>query len=478
MLSNIADKTLALSKRFSSNRYAEMRMEYHARYDMLIPVDYLTQIVKITKKYRIHGTVYAATYAGTTLISLEPLPGARIQFYEVDIGLPWITSEALLGHIYTGPDGSYEFEFSFKYNPWIILMDKTPDIRARISQYDDGVWQEVYEGSVDWNISDDFHRDYFIPVEDTIPIPDSGIKPAEGFRYTSIGLLPIDHTRIVKGYATAQPGDPARIAALSHQPFCGKLRIFGLFAESTPVASYKVQIADADEDGPIGSWRDVTDPLHNRKWNSVTNQWDPMVLGPDPTTGHYQNIDTEPEADWHEHALKVTWKSFNEPNGYYALRIIGYDASSVEVGTFVMPVMRIDNDVPEASIEVLGSVTNCGHLTLAVNREIQFEVTAHDPAEHVLRYSISGTRGKSATPAGSVVQESRDTHSTDTWDGVKNKAVAFPVGPLTGLLLGCPSVAYNFELKVWGLATNCYHVTSSHPSSQYVEKEVNLVVAE
>lgn len=490
--SHRCSRALTLSKTFSPNRYVLKKQSpdyYYAKAELAIPADYIWRWARITKTYHMRGTVYATTFSDSVPISLEPLPAAKIEFYEADAPF-WIfeteLTEAYLGYTYTSPDGSYDFEFDFSYGGhryivvgpiWELFPDKKPDIRVRISQFVDGLWKQVYEGPVDWNIVEDFRRDYFVPVEDTFPVPPAGIKPDEGFRFSSVGLLPIDTSRIVRGYATAQPGDPARIASIFHQPFCGTLRIFGLFAETPPVASYKVQIADADEDGSIGSWRDVTDPLHNRKWNGAS--YEPMVLGPDPATGRYQNIDTQPEDDWPEHALKVTWNSANEPNGYYALRVIGYDAADVEVGTFEMPVMRVDNDRPEACIEALttalGPVTNCGALQLAAppNRWIRFRITAHDPEGHVLMYSISGTRGSESLPAGATISRARPL-GEDLWTGVQHHNKKFEVAILPTALASCPSVAYNFELHVHGLATDCYNVT---PGSQKVKREINLVVS-
>lgn len=486
-----AAKTTAISKSMSATRYRLQKqgVAYHAVYDLIIPKDYLVFWATVTRTYHMHGTVYATTFAGAIPISIEPLPAVKIEFYEVDTPIIWlfgtdpVLTEAYLGYTYTAPDGSYDFEFDFSYknSPWIwlwLFTDKKPDIKARISQFVSGTWQQVYEGPVDWNIVEDFHRDYFVPVEDTIPVPDEGIKPDEGFRFVSLGLIPVDMLRFQLGYATAQPGDPAPIAGVSHQPFCGTLRIFGLFAEAPPVATYKIQIAEADEFGATGSWNDLTDPLTNRKWNNTLHIWEPLNLGPDPVTGKYQNIDTQPEADWHEHALKVTWNSANYPNGYYALRITGYDASSTETGTFEMPVVRIDNSVPEVSLEVIGTsvgaVTECGALRLGLDRKIQFKVTGHDAEGHMKRYWLSGTRGKAAISAGLTIYESRPD-VTAGWIGVKDKLVDFIVSPLPAGLLGCPAVAYNFELHVRGLATSGY---SAEPISQWAEQESNLVVSE
>jgi len=486
-----AARTSAMSKTISASRYKlqQRGIAYHAVYDLMIPKDYLVFWGTVTKTYHMHGTVYATTFSGGIPISIEPLPAAKIEFYEVDTPIIWlfgtdpVLTEAYLGYAYTAPDGSYdlEFDFSYKNSPWIwlwLFTDKKPDIKARISQFVSGVWQQVYEGAVDWDTVEEFHRDYFVPVEDTIPVPDAGIKPDEGFRFVSLGLLPIDAIRFQLGYATAQPGDPAPISGISHQPFCGTLRIFGLFAEAPPVANYNVQIAEADELGATGSWNDITDPLINRKWNNPLHKWDPLNLGPNPVTGKYQNIDTQPEADWHEHALKVTWNSLNYPNGYYVLRITGYDASNTEVGTFEMPVIRVDNSVPEATLEIIGTsvggVTPCGALQLGADKGIQFKVTAHDPEGHMKQYWLSATRGKDAFYAGATISESRPNPG-DNWVGVNNKSVTFTVSALPISLITCSMLAYNFELHVWGLSTDGYNLT---PGSQRAKRESNLIVSE
>ena len=206
--SHRAAKMLTLSKTISSSRYA-LKKGYRAQYDLLIPPEYLVIWGTVTKTYHMQGAVYATVFSGSppVPISIEPLPAAKIEFYEVDAPLFWIIgtepelAEVCLGYTYTGPDGSYDFEFDFSYknNPgawsW-LLTDKVPDIRARVSQFMDGLWQQVYEGPVDWNIVEDFHRDYFVPVEDILPVPDEGVKPDEGFRFVSVGLLPIDSTCI------------------------------------------------------------------------------------------------------------------------------------------------------------------------------------------------------------------------------------------------------------------------------------------
>lgn len=463
---------MALSKMLHPGRYVLKKHSspiYHAEMEMAVPYDFYLRVAYFTSKtYHIHGVVYAQYQ-----YHFEAVPGVRLDFYEVDQ-----SGSSYIGCAYSGPDGGYSFEFKFSSAfswEWLwphLRRDIEPDIKVCISQYFDGTWTEIYESDVNWDIVEDFHCDYLIPAENVRSIPDPGESPETGFRFSSIGLLPIDSTRISEGYATSQSGDPI---SLFRQPFCGTLRIFGLFGQQENIVTYKAQVAQADQNGPTGSWQDITDALHNRKWNTTEKKWEYVILGPDPSTNHYQNIDTEPEWDWHEHALKVTWFSGNVPNGYYALRIVGYKSDGTEV-IESMPVIRVDNTLPMAVLDVdeAYSVGACGQLSLPTNRMIRFRVTAYDPEGHVLKYQLSGTRGRDAFFAGNSIVSDRQDFPSDFWTGVKDAFVEFQVSGLTGALSICDSLAYNFELHVWGTATNGY---ASAP--QKAEKqEVNLVVAE
>lgn len=483
--------SLGLTKTLSASRFiaADKESLYKARYDMVLSRPYIELLWKVTKSYHMHGAAYATTFVdigGTpTPINIVPMPGAKIEFYEVDSPFFWplgttpALKESYIGETITQPDGSYDFTFNFSYYPWLLLYiftDRVPDVRARISQFFDGAWTQVYEGAVDWNIAEDFHRSYFIPQEDVIPQVDAGVKPLVGFRFVSCGLLPIDTDRIKKGYATAKAGDPDRVAGIRNQPFCDRLRVFGLFAEVDDVRTYSVEIATANEDGPIGAWTPIADPLYNREWDDTTHTWVSTVLGPDPVTGRYTNVDIKPEYDWHEHALKFTWYTPNVSNGYYALRITGYKLDgTTAVGPYLMPVVRVDNSKPDVALDILSpAVSECGYMTLGATRKIQFKVTANDPEGHMYSYGISCSRGKHPQPAGLSIGVGRpdpDLH----WAGVSNTPVDFTVDTLPAALAACPSVAYNAELHVYGASTDCYSTVSE---SQHVKKEMNLIVSE
>lgn len=473
-----------LTKKVAGMRFAQKGDALIAIQDLMMPGKYVELLQKITKTYALNGVVYAQYPTW-----FETLAGVKLEFYEVDRALLWpigtepTMTESLLGYTYSKPDGSYDFEFSFSYprfHHW-LFVDTVPDVLVKIYQFDDGHWQLVYTGDVDWDIEEVFHRDYLIPYEDIIALPPGGVKPAEGFRYISLGLIPIDEASVdphfSKGYATCYSGDPTQVANVRHQPLCGRIRIFGLFADAPPVATYEVQLATADEDSPTGPWETITDALNNRKWDSAQLRWVHQVLGPDPVTGRYQNIDTEPEADWHEHALKITWNSRNTPDGYYAIRIIGFDTDGNAVVTEQMPVIRIDNQVPDVELKTTASIGVCGNTTLDADRRIHFIVTAHDPDGHVSRYFLSGTRGNLDSPvnvAGTTIHEGRGPVDL-LWTGHEDEPVDYTVDLRPAELAGCDVLAYNFELHAYGLSTNGY---SAEPRSQHVKRQVNLVVTE
>lgn len=457
---------------------------------------------RVTKRYRIHGTVYDTVFQTdqdvSAPISINELPGLKIEFFEVDNlyyrvkRLP-LRNKQFLGMTYTKPDGSYEFEFDFTYykSPHVPIisfrpLDKIPDIQASFYQYIEGTWKLIHQEKVDWNIVENFHRDYFIPHEKITGTPDtSGLRPAEGFRFISLGLIPIDNSRFIKGYVTTKTGDP--VEGISESPLCGVLRVFGLFALGSGVTKFKVQIAAADENGAVGTWTDIQDPLNNRKWNNSTKTWEVTSLGPDKATGMYTNIDMEPEIDWHEHALKFTWNSANYPNGYYALRVIGYNDNPVPnnlVGTYEMPIVRIDNTLPEIYLEAvssaLGETTDCGYLRLSPptdleNRWIRFYIRAYDPEGHVLKYQLSGSRGKFAESAGNAINEAR-TAAYPHWKGTDGKNINFKVSSLPASMAHCPAMAYSFVLYVWSSATNGYGTPEA--LNRHVSQRTNLVVTE
>ena len=470
---------------------------HHATMDIYVSRQVVIDLHRATRTYRIHGTVYASFLCyppsgglpTPPVILKKPLPAARLDFYEVNelrvpqIGRPVPLTERYLGTAFTAPDGGYDFKFDSTTNIWtaILFGDGKPDIEVRISQFRDGAWSQVYESTTDWDISEDFVKNYLIPLEDAY-IPPGGKALPSGFRPIALGLLPLDTSRIVDGYATSGLGDPI---ALSHQPFCYTLRIFGLFGTLDNVLRYKVQVTPSTKDSATdawvsatGEWEDVMDPLNNQHWDDTERRWDWRALGPDPVTHIYTSIDLEPEADWFEHALKVTWNSANKPDGYYLLKIIPcdlqgnpmLDAQGKRI-EYPLPVLRVDNTLPEVALAVKSPTpTECGALTLPTDRKLTFSVTAYSAAGHILWYTLNGERGLHDESAGVTLERTRE--GKPTWTGAFDQDEVFTVAPRTN---SCPAMAYNFELLVQGSATNCY---ASELESRRVWRETNLIVQE
>ena len=139
---------------------------------------------------------------------------------------------------------------------------------------------------LDWNIDKDYHRDYRIPVESVTGVVDAGTKPATSFRFKTIGLLPVDATRIVNGYAFSKVGDPC--SPVTREPFCDTLRIHGLFAAVPAVASYTVEIFRTNACGAAIAgelWKSIGDR------SPTLNGTTPHEFG-NPETSHCQAADT------------------------------------------------------------------------------------------------------------------------------------------------------------------------------------------
>jgi hypothetical protein len=430
----------------------------------------ITDPHRATRTCRIHGMVYAHRYLvpPAPLVPDRTLPGARLDFYEVNNPLP--TMNRCLGTAFSARDGGYDFSFDLGLSPG----GGKPDIKVRIWQFRDGAWSQVYESTLDWHISKDFVKDFLIPAED-VYFPPTATPPSNGFRPIALGFLPLDAQRISDGYATSEGKNPVQF---SHQPFCETLRIFGLFGTGDKVGYYKVKVSPAKKDpvtdnwtSATGEWEDVVDPLNNLQWHDVMKRWEWRVLGPDPVTHLYTNIDVQPEADWFEHALKVTWNSANKPDGYYLLKVVPCDVNGHPLSTPPdLPVLCIDNTLPEAGLSVSSPIpTGCGVLTLPANREVHFTVTAYSASGNMFEYALEGYRGLNDESAGSGIDSVRSPVDQN-WTGVLNEDRTFAVAQDNS---GCTVMAYSFRLMVQGSATNGY---SSLLESRRVWRETNLVV--
>ncbi len=508
---------LALSKVINAARFTESAKGKFVVTDKLyLPIKFLDYIRFRTKKYHVHGTVYVEnpTYFAT-------LPGARIDFYEVDplfLKLPEIAPlpkpellplyrrKDFLGSAYSSADGSYEFNFKFGVfpsKPWVLpkpglpelgrleftpelsvvdkgdlFFDLKPDIRASIFLFINGVWTRVYDApmlSLDWNIATDYHRDYRVPSDKVAGTVDSGSKPVTGFRFKTIGLLPVDNTRIVDGYAHSKPGDPVH-GTITHEPFCDTLRIHGLFASSPVVPCYTVEILKTDATGtaiPGETWKPLGAPLTNLKWDDTTKRWEGILISDDKYK--YKNIDIDPPMDWLEPSLKAVWNTNNVVNGYYKLKITGYSATNTVVTDCELPMIRIDNGAPVADFDVAApAATVCGDLTLTPARKITFKVTAYEADGHLYQYSIDGSRGRYAESAGATVSENRPVADAN-WSGIINTNVDFAVSARSTSVIMCTTMAYSFHLNVQATGTDGVY---NALWSRRTERRTNLVVTE
>ena len=119
---------------------------------LYLPVDRLKWILGWLRTYQVHGQLLVQ-HSGY----FEPLPAARVDFYEVDPPmlrpLPPLRSgrEDYLGSAFTNPNGEYSFAFKFGSLPFastLIPVDSRPDIKAKIHVFSQGTWTLVHELSL------------------------------------------------------------------------------------------------------------------------------------------------------------------------------------------------------------------------------------------------------------------------------------------------------------------------------------------
>jgi hypothetical protein len=392
---------------------------------------------QITEDYSIEGFAAAVESGAHTA-----LRGARLDFY-------WQTSpghERFGATAHARSDGSFTLQFSATHG--LFLLGGHVSAFAKVFQFVDGAWTQVHVSAPQVVLPTPASNVFLIevPASSLTPTAPGASAPATGFRYTTVGLLPIDNTHLEHGYAVSAPG------AGDGSPFWSTLNIFGLFAAGENVTEYTLEMApgDPETNAASGAFTPVRDALVNAKWDDAQHAWIYQNLGPDPATGRYRCIDGEPEIDWLLHALKVTWNTAAVPDGYYVLRITGYKASGASPVTAETPVLRIDNTPPTARLTPPG-VGVCGGVALADGvGGIAFDVTASQPRGHIARYDLSGTRGRDGVSAGAT-----RTRAAGPWTaGVYFET--FTVATLPTDLAACPVLAYGFELIVTGSATNGY----------------------
>jgi hypothetical protein len=272
---------------------------------------------------------------------------------------------------------------------------------------------------------------------------------------------------------------------MKNRPFAQTLRIGGLFAKTPAIAKYKVQIAETNVNhvpgvGTALVWNDVLDSLDNLQWNPTTGVWDHKHLGPDSVTHLFTNIENQP--NFYEPPLKFTFNSFNVKDGFYAFRIIGFDAAGNQVGNPVeLPVLCIDNRCPLAELDA-PKAEKCGAVKLDQKMDangnpihtLDLKVTAYDSAEHVLDFGISAERGSRPFEGNVLTNISPSIFMLQPGPGIYDQTETVTIKELPPAFADCATLAYHVYLGVQGSGSNGY---SSRLGSQYNSRIINLTVA-
>ena len=81
---------------------------------------------------------------------------------------------------------------------------------VEISQFLNGNWNKVYSENITLSaLQQDNHFDFLVPSGKLVLTPVIP-RPATGFRFGSIGLIPCDTDHLVRGYVYTKIGDTDR----------------------------------------------------------------------------------------------------------------------------------------------------------------------------------------------------------------------------------------------------------------------------
>lgn len=295
-----------------------------------------------------------------------------------------------------------------------------------------------------------------------------------------IGLVPRTFINQANGLATTGTGHPINVL---DAPFGKSLRFMGNIdrLRSLGVTRYAIGYCDMDEYDcdavftsgfDVDEWQFVEDVRTNYFWSTIKGKY---ILQRESPTEIFNNgvyiFKTYPvpsaSLDWYFENLLFDWITHGTvkvASGLYKVHLFGFSGANINTDLVnISPnestlVVRIDNTPPVMSINSIsynGSpVSSCSIVTLgSASDSIEFNITATDPDNYLLRYVLKGEYGDnetltcvSETYAGYLA----DGHSGPGWSGASPST--------TYSCDGFPkSCAYSYHISGWDRAINGYN---------------------
>lgn len=288
----------------------------------------------------------------------------------------------------------------------------------------------------------------------------AGLLSGTGPILLGVGHVPVD--RIVGGYADTS-GDPGYFFQVKHAPFGGALPLMFNHERARALGAtlYKVLVDGVETQVPWGDYR----------WSSVLNRFEYTAVT--PNAGGFYPVRAAGEL-WYNAWLGLVRDTADLADGNHTVEFRLYTAGLAPVATPGLTssvLLRIDNAVPTATIHTISQggvpVGNCGIVTSGAD-SFQFEITAFDPQQHLLSWSLVALWGDNQSKL--VAEDSYANHVSPgkLWGGLAVATV--PAGGWASFVPGDATskrCAHSFVLNVWDRVINGWgyiHHTSAHRS--------------
>lgn len=283
-----------------------------------------------------------------------------------------------------------------------------------------------------------------------------------------LGVGHVPSTKIVSGYATTDPG---YFFQVKHAPFGGTLNIFGNLSNFKMLGAthYRVLVSNGGPYTALGqSWTAY-------RWNTTTLQYEAVNVAPVTADQRYAIPPEYPAlaARWYPAFLMMRWPS--SANGSYNFKVEIYNGAAnpvqIPLPTGNSLTLEIDNTPPTVDLVAIRQhngvlVKPCDIVTAAPNL-FDFQITATDPNQHMLSYSLAAYWGKNKSEA---ISGAADSYSPGhvapapphAWGGVINAWL-----PAAGWPAKC-NCAHTFFLRAWKRTTDGYSYVLSGESHQSI----------
>ena len=302
----------------------------------------------------------------------------------------------------------------------------------------------------------------------------SSVFVATGPMLLGVGHVPVSrisrHNPVdpnVDGYADTTV-DPSYFFQVKDSPFGGTLPIMFNHDNAFLIgARYYRLFVDGSE--PLET---LTDYL----WSTPANSF--VAQNISPTAVSYYPV-RSPAQLWYNHWLAYLLYTGALSNGVHTIGVKLFSATvpAAEIGTINDPgrtmVVRIDNGLPQASIDVIrhdgGVVGTCG-IVSSGSDAFTFDIVALDAEQHLLSWSLSALWGDNKSKAVDSDSYSNHVAVNKKWAGISATVPVVAPSPWHATVAGDPTstrCAHTFYLGVWDRVIdgwNYIHYSDYHKS--------------